>query len=88
MAASLRLLAAARVEGNIESALTREYRYVFRAGGQGDFGEGIRARIIDRDNRPHWRHSLTSLTSLPTDAEVEAKLASLGSEELMWASNI
>lgn len=84
MAASLRLLAEARKTGDIESALTREYRYVYRTGTQGDFAEGIRARIIDKDNRPQWRHSLTNL---PTEAEVAAMLAPLGPEDLTWESD-
>jgi enoyl-CoA hydratase/carnithine racemase len=36
---------------------------------RGDFIEGVRALIIDKDNRPHWRFD--SIASVP-DAEVDA----------------
>ena len=35
-------------------ALDLEYRYVARIVEQGDFAEGIRARIVDRDDAPCW----------------------------------
>ncbi len=40
----------------IERALDLEYRYTYRAIPQGDFLEGIRAQIIDKDRAPNWQH--------------------------------
>ena len=41
---------------NIQDAVRNEYRFTSRASEHGDFVEGIRALIIDRDNAPNWRH--------------------------------
>ena len=40
---------------NMEKALDFEYRYTFRAMEHGDFLEGIRAAIIDKDRNPQWQ---------------------------------
>ncbi|MEL7000718.1 MAG: enoyl-CoA hydratase/isomerase family protein [Pseudomonadota bacterium] len=40
----------------IEDALEMEYRYVSRSMEHGDFLEGIRAQIIDKDRNPTWQH--------------------------------
>ena len=47
-----------RIRGvdTIERALELEYRFTYRAAEHGDFIEGIRAAIIDRDSAPKWRH--------------------------------
>ena len=37
-------------------ALEMEYRFTHRAMEHGDFLEGIRAQIIDKDRTPRWRH--------------------------------
>lgn len=37
-------------------ALEMEYRFAHRAMAEGDVLEGIRARIIDRDQAPRWHH--------------------------------
>ena len=41
----------------IEAALNNEFRFTARAMEKGDFIEGIRAAIIDRDRAPKWRHA-------------------------------
>lgn len=64
---------------SLRDALRLEYRAVRRALEAGDFLEGIRARIVDRDNAPHWRHAAPADV---TQAEVAAMLAPLGEEEL------
>jgi len=69
-----------RVRGRgIREALETEFRFTWRAAEHGDFVEGIRAAIIDRDKTPHWRHA--SLEEV-TEDEIAAMLASLGANEL------
>ncbi len=63
----------------IAEALSLEYRYTSRAMEQGDFLEGIRAAIIDRDRRPRWRHA-----GPPARGDVDAMLAPLDSGELSF----
>ncbi len=41
----------------MEKALELEYRYTYRAMEHGDFLEGIRAAIIDKDRNPNWQHA-------------------------------
>ena len=40
---------------SIEKALDLEYRFTYRAMQNGDFLEGIRAQIIDKDRAPKWQ---------------------------------
>jgi enoyl-CoA hydratase len=56
-----------------------EFRIVSRIIQGRDFYEGVRAVIVDKDNRPHWRPA--SLAEVP-DAEVERHFAPLGEQEL------
>ena len=42
---------------SMEKALELEYRFTFRAAEHGDFLEGIRAAIIDKDRNPQWQHA-------------------------------
>lgn len=41
----------------LEKALDLEYRFTYRAMERGDFLEGIRAAIIDKDRNPQWQYS-------------------------------
>jgi enoyl-CoA hydratase/carnithine racemase len=66
-------------ELSITRALALEYRFSWRSAEQGDFVEGIRAAIIDRDRTPRWRHA--AIESV-TDTEIAAMLAPLGESEL------
>lgn len=66
---------------DLRDALAFEYRFTARAVAQGDFPEGIRAAIIDKDNAPKWAHANVSDV---TQAEVDAMLADLGNEALTW----
>ena len=45
----------------MEKALDLEYRFTFRAMEHGDFLEGIRAQIIDKDRSPRWKHEAGSV---------------------------
>lgn len=60
---------------DIGSALDLEYRFAFRAQDMGDFLEGIRAAVIDKDRAPRWKPA-------PTPEQVEAMLAPLGPDTL------
>ncbi len=55
--ATLGLIRAVRACDRIEQALDHEFRFTARAMEHGDFLEGIRAAVIDRDGQPKWRHS-------------------------------
>ena len=70
-----------RVRGatSIRRALEMEYRFTFRAMEHGDFIEGIRAAIIDKDRNPHWRHLRPEDVS---PAEVAKMLMPLGADRL------
>jgi hypothetical protein len=41
------------------AAFRLEYRLVRRVLERGDFAEGVRALLIDKDQRPRWRHRRT-----------------------------
>ena len=62
----------ARIAGTIEAALNLEYGFASRAIRLGDFREGIRAAVIDRDRQPRWTHTAVSDVS---DMAVAAMLA-------------
>ena len=64
----------------IREALQLEYRFTFRAMEHGDFLEGIRAAIIDKDRAPRWRFTADSLPS----NSVRTMLAPLGEHDLTF----
>jgi len=51
------LVRRARESDDIRTALQQEYRFTSRSASKGDFVEGIRAAIIDKDRQPRWRHA-------------------------------
>ena len=69
-----------RSNGDLKSALVLEYRYTARSMEHGDFLEGIRAAIIDKDRMPQWKHKIMSV---PKSA-IEKMCASLGALELSF----
>ena len=79
MACAVEMLKRLRRTTSIGAALMLEYRFTWRAMEGGDFLEGIRAAIIDKDRSPKWRHAAAQDV---TEAEVSAMLASLGDAEL------
>ena len=68
-------------DATIRDALRAEFRWVWRSMDRGDFLDGIRAAIIDRDRNPRWRHD--GINSV-RDAEVAAMLGPLGADELTF----
>ncbi len=81
MACCLDILKTLRRETQIRPALDLEFRYTYRAVEQGDFIEGIRAAIIDRDRQPKWAHKHPAEV---TKEQVRDMLAPLGHEALNW----
>lgn len=79
MACTLRMLRAQRGDSDIRNALRREFRFTWRSMDKGDFIEGVRAQIIDKDRAPRWQHASADAVS---EAEVAAMLAPLGADEL------
>jgi enoyl-CoA hydratase len=77
VACTLELVHRARLRDTIEAALEQEYRFSHRAMEHGDFLEGIRAAIIDKDKSPRWRHE--SIDMLPATT-VARMLMPLGAE--------
>ena len=45
-----------KVRNNISDALDTEYNFTARSQEFGDFQEGIRAAVIDKDRKPLWKH--------------------------------
>ncbi|MEO0665928.1 MAG: enoyl-CoA hydratase/isomerase family protein, partial [Pseudomonadota bacterium] len=78
MAAGLEILRRLRSTDDITRALELEYRFTARSMEYGDFLEGIRAQIIDKDKSPNWRHSIDALPS----ATVSKMLRPLGPDTL------
>jgi enoyl-CoA hydratase len=56
-----------------------EFRIVSRIIHGHDFYEGVRAVIVDKDNKPQWNPKTLAAVS---EAEVERYFASLGGDEL------
>ncbi|RCW86702.1 enoyl-CoA hydratase/isomerase family protein [Paracoccus lutimaris] len=77
MAATLELVRAARGDVSIRDSLAREMRFTARTTEFGDFLEGVRAQIIDKDRNPQWRADASP-------AHVAWMLASLGKDEITW----
>ena len=65
----------------IEEALTLEYRAMMHVIAGPDFYEGVRAVLIDTDQKPRWRHS--SLADV-SETEVESHFENLGDRELRF----
>ena len=68
-----------RGRDTIEGALELEYRFTARAMEHGDFLEGIRAAIIDKDRQPKWRHDTLEG---PSNRDVSSMLLPLGAQGL------
>ena len=55
-AITLELVRRSRADGTLPGALRLEYRATSRLSEHGDFVEGIRALIVDKDGAPRWRY--------------------------------
>ena len=79
VAATIELIHRVRAISTIERVLALEYRFTYRSASDGEFVEGIRAAIIDKDRNPQWK--------IPTieevlDLKVMQMLLPLGDAEL------
>lgn len=81
MSVAVQVIRRVRAVPTIRFALELEYRSTHRALPQGDFLEGIRAAIIDKDRRPKWAHAHPLDV---TEADVFEMTKPLGSEALVW----
>ncbi|MCI5076136.1 enoyl-CoA hydratase/isomerase family protein [Oricola sp.] len=79
LACAFELIRDVRNADTVEEALRREYRFTYRSMSQGEFLEGVRAQIIEKDRDPKWR--IARLDDV-TPAQVDAMLAPLGDDEL------
>ena len=79
MAVTLTMIRSPAAAESVRTALTQEFRATWRLLAEGDFLEGVRAQIIDKDRNPKWKHSGPAAV---TTEEVAATLAPLGSHEL------
>ncbi|MDZ4095008.1 MAG: enoyl-CoA hydratase/isomerase family protein, partial [Paracoccaceae bacterium] len=70
---------------DLRRALALEYRFTFRAQGESDFLEGIRAAIIDKDRTPKWRHA--DAACVPAVA-VSRMLMPLGADALTFPPDL
>ncbi|WP_300519049.1 enoyl-CoA hydratase/isomerase family protein [Aliiroseovarius sp.] len=80
VAVTIQMMARLRGVTDIRAALDLEYRYTYRAMEHGDFIEGIRAAIIDKDRSPQWKHDPDTL---PQEA-IDTMLAPLGDQALTF----
>ncbi|WP_323036691.1 enoyl-CoA hydratase/isomerase family protein [Pararhodobacter sp.] len=80
MACTLQMLRPAPT--SLAAALAQEFRWTWRAMDRGDFLEGVRAQILDKDRNPTWQHARPEDV---TPAEIAAMLAPLGDNELSLA---
>ena len=78
---TVELIHRVREADTLRDALSMEYRFTSRASEHGDFVEGIRALIIEKDNAPRWRHDGPGAV---TQAEVEAMLRPPPGGDLMF----
>lgn len=81
MACTLEILKRLRAgSADIRTALDLEYRVTSRSMEKGDFIEGIRAAIIDKDKAPKWRHDLEAVPS----EDVQAMLQPVDGDQLTF----
>ncbi len=67
---------------SLEQALSLEYRLTQHVMVGHDFFEGIRAALVDKDNKPRWQHARLEDVS---ESEVDGYFKSLGARELTFA---
>lgn len=85
MACTIEMIHRLRGPGaDIRRALGLEYRFTARAMQHGDFLEGIRAAIVDKDRNPNWKHDLATLPAIA----VSQMLLPLGKDALTFEEDV
>jgi enoyl-CoA hydratase/carnithine racemase len=79
VACAFEMIRQVRNVSTIEEALTIEYRFTSRSVSHGEFIEGVRAQIVDKDRNPNWQ---TARLEDVTKGQIRTMLAPLGDEEL------
>ncbi|MCD2174339.1 enoyl-CoA hydratase/isomerase family protein [Rhizobium sp. C4] len=79
LAATLEIVRRARGFSSVREAVALEYRFTWRSHEKGDFVEGIRAQLIDKDRNPRWKHPAAD--AVPADY-IAMMLASLGENDI------
>ena len=79
VACAFEIVRRVRETPTIESALREEYRFTYRSMSDGEFVEGVRAQIIDKDRNPQWK---TAPLEKVTQEQIAAMLAPLNEHEL------
>lgn len=79
VACAFEVIRKARALDSIEEVLGLEYRFTSRSMSDGEFIEGVRAQIIDKDRNPQWE---TPTLEAVTDEQIATMLAPLGESEL------
>ena len=67
VACAFEIIRRARELKTIEDALALEYRFTSRSMSDGEFIEGVRAQIIDKDRNPQWADRLAGRGDPRTD---------------------
>ena len=81
MVVALKLLRLARTASSLEQCLVREYRAALQVFKSGDFREGVRAAVIDKDRNPRW--SPAGIEDV-TPAMIAPYFAEIGADELVF----
>lgn len=81
VACAVEIVRQSRKAQTIKDILRLEYRFTYRSMSHGDFIEGIRAQIIDKDRKPKWQ---TATLEELTQNQINSMLASLGADELTF----
>jgi enoyl-CoA hydratase len=85
VACTVEMLHRLRGAPSMRRALELEYRFTYRSMEHGDFIEGIRAAIIDKDRTPCWRHE--NAEAVP-GMEVAKMLMPLGQNALTFEEEL
>ncbi|MDB4229981.1 enoyl-CoA hydratase/isomerase family protein [Paracoccaceae bacterium] len=79
VACTVKVINLLKNSNSIRDALNIEYRFTYRATQYGDFLEGIRAQIIEKDKKPKWKNKSLEDVSIEN---IDFMLESLKENEL------